>query len=338
LQGVETGGGLMVESIPRRVLATLLFSLLTWPCVSSAQTPMPVIGFLNSASPGPFKPLLAGFHLGLKEGGFVEGQNVVVEYRWAEGQYERLPGLAADLVKRKVSVISATGGAVTARAARASTTTIPVVFLGGTEPVAEGLVDSLSRPGGNVTGVSTYTSELGPKRIELMRELMPNIGKIAILSNPENPTGNDLREIEASPTSGKLQFVMLKAKAESELEAVFTEATKQQAEALLVSADAFFTSRRAQIVALAARHKMPTGYAWREFVRAGGLMSYGTSLPDMYRQVGRYVARILSGAKPADLPVQNPTTFVLAVNMTTAKSLGLTVPRIVLAGADEVIP
>jgi len=329
----------MVESIRRRLPLLLLAGLLPWPWIANAQTatPMPVIGVLNSASPGPFKPLLAGFHLGLKDGGFVEGQNVAIEYRWAEGRYERLPTLAADLVKRKVSVISATGGAVTARAASASTTTVPVVFLGGTEPVAEGLVGSLSRPGGNVTGVSTYTSELGPKRIALMRELMPNIGKLAILSNPVNPTGNDLKAIQTAPTAGKLQFVMLQAKAESEFEAVFAEAAKQQADALLVSADAFFTSRRAQLVALAARHKIPTGYAWREFVQAGGLMSYGTSLPDMYRQVGRYVARILNGAKPSDLPVQNPTTFVLAVNITTAKSLGLTVPRIVLAGADGIV-
>jgi ABC-type uncharacterized transport system substrate-binding protein len=323
----------------RRVLVSLLAGVMLCPLAAQAQSPAPtpVIGFLNTASPGPFAPLLAAFHAGLKEGGFVEGQNVRIEYRWAEGKYERLPEMAADLVRRKVSVITATGGAVSARAARNSTTTIPVVFLGGTEPVGEGLVGSLNRPGGNVTGVTTYTSELAPKRLQLLRALMPNLSKIGVLINPENPTGNDLQEIEKAPAIGKLQIVMLRAKAEAEFEAVFEEAAKQRIEALLVSSDAFFTSRRTQLVALSARHAIPTSYSFREFVTAGGLMSYGTSLPAMYRQVGQYVARVLKGAKPSELPVQNPTTFVLTINLKTAKTLGLTVPRIILAGADEIV-
>jgi len=322
-----------------RFFIALFVSMVACPLAAHAQapTPKPVIGFLNSASPGPFSPLVAAFHAGLKEGGYVEGQNVTIEYRWAEGQYDRLPALADDLVRRKVSVITATGGVVSARAARAATSTIPVVFLGGTEPVGEGLVSSFSRPGGNVTGVSTYTSEVAAKRVQLLRDLLPNVGKIAVLTNPENRTGNDLQDIAAAVNTYKLQMVELKAKAESEFESAFTEAVNQGAQALLVSSDPFFTSRRAQIVALAARHKMPAGYAWREYVQSGGLMSYGTSLPGMYRQIGQYVARILKGANPSDLPVQNPTTFVFAVNLTTAKALGLRVPRIVRARADELV-
>jgi putative ABC transport system substrate-binding protein len=321
----------------RRVLVSLLVGVLLFPLAARAQSPMPVIGFLNTASPGPFAPLLAGYHAGLKDGGFVEGQNVLIEYRWAEGKYERLPEMAADLVRRKVTVLTATGGAVSARAARNSTTTIPVVFLGGTEPVGEGLVGSLNRPGGNVTGVTTYTSELAPKRLQLLQALMPKLSKIGILINPENPTGNDLQEIGKAPGIGKLQIVTFRAKAEAEFETVFEEAAKQRIEALLVSSDAFFTSRRTLLVALSARHAIPTGYSFREFVHAGGLMSYGTSLPAMYRQVGNYVARVLKGAKPAELPVQNPTTFVLTINLKTAKTLGLKVPRVILAGADEIV-
>jgi putative ABC transport system substrate-binding protein len=318
----------------------LLASVVGSPLGAYAQAPapmMPVIGFLNSASPGPFSPLLAAFHAGLKESGYVEGQNVTIEYRWAEGQYDRLPALADDLVRRKVSVITATGGAVSARAARGATSTIPVVFLGGTEPVGEGLVNSFNRPGGNVTGVSTYTSEVATKRVQILRELMPKVGKIGVLTNPANLTGNDLQDIATAANIGKLQMIELKAKDESEFESAFTEAVNQRAEALLVSSDPFFTSRRAQIVALAARHKIPAGYAWREYVHGGGLMSYGTSLPGSYRQIGQYVARILKGARPSDLPVLNPTTFVFAINLTTAKALGLPIPRIVLARADELV-
>ncbi len=329
----------MIGTMQERFFIALFVSMVACPLAANAQapTPKPVIGFLNSASPGPFSPLVAAFHAGLKEGGYVEGQNVTIEYRWAEGQYDRLPALADDLVRRKVSVITATGGVVSAQAARAATSTIPVVFLGGTEPVGEGLVSSFSRPGGNVTGVSTYTSEVAAKRVQLLRDLLPNVGKIAVLTNPENRTGNDLQDIAAAVNTYKLQMVELKAKAESEFESAFTEAVNQGAQALLVSSDPFFTSRRAQIVALAARHKMPAGYAWREYVQSGGLMSYGTSLPGMYRQIGQYVARILKGANPSDLPVQNPTTFVFAVNLTTAKALGLRVPRIVRARADELV-
>jgi putative ABC transport system substrate-binding protein len=298
---------------------------------------MPVIGFLNSASPGPFARLLAAFLQGLKEGGYVEGQNVTIEYRWAEGQYDRLPALANDLVSRQVSVIAATGGTVSARAAKAATSTIPVLFIGGANPVGEGLVASFARPGGNVTGVSTYTSELVPKRLQLLRELVPKASKIATLTNPENIADVELQDMQAATGLAGLALLPTKAKAASEFELAFAQAAEQRAEALFVSADPFFTSQRAQLIALAARHSLPTAYPWREYAREGGLMSYGTSLAGTYHQIGQYVARVLKGDKPADLPVQNPKTFELVVNLKTAKALGLSVSKFVIARADEVI-
>jgi putative tryptophan/tyrosine transport system substrate-binding protein len=322
----------------RRVFIALVGSMMAWPLGASAQAPAkPVIGFLNSASPGPFAKLLAAFHQGLKEEGYVEGQNVMIEYRWAEGQYDRLPMLAADLVRRQVAVITATGGSVVARAARDATATIPIVFLGGAEPVGIGLVNSFSRPGANVTGVSTFTSELAPKRLELLHELLSKGSKIATLTNPENPTDIEMQQMGAPTGIPGLQLLALKAKAESDFESVFTEAVQQRADAILVSSDAFFNSRRAQLVALAARHGLPAAYAWREYVEAGGLMSYGTSLTGSYQQIGKYVGRILKGAKPADLPVQNPTNFGLALNLTTAKALGLKVPASIMLRANVVI-
>jgi putative ABC transport system substrate-binding protein len=286
-------------------------------------------------SPGPAAPLVAAFRAGLEESGYAEGRNVIIEFRWAEGQYDRLPALADDLVRRKVSVIAATGGAVSARAAKDATTTIPIVFLGGANPVGDGLVNSFSRPGGNITGVSTYTSDLASKRVQLLRDLMPKAKRVAILTNPDNLTGNDLQDIATAAAGAQLQTIDLKAKTLGEFESVFMEGINQGAEALLVSSDPFFTSRRDKIIQLAARHNLPTGYAWREYVKDGGLISYGTSLPGSYHQVGQYVGQVLRGAKPADLPVQNPTKFLLAVNLTTAKKLGLTIPRIVLANANE---
>jgi putative ABC transport system substrate-binding protein len=302
-----------------------------WPLVVRAQQPvLPVLGFLNSGSPGPFAPLLAAFHQGLKDGGYVGGQNVAIEYRWAEGHYDRLSTLAADLVRRQVAVLAATGGTVSVRAAKAATTTIPILFVAA-NPVGDGLVASLSRPGGNATGVSVFSAELAPKRLQLLRELVPKAGKIATLTNPAS-----MEEAEAMTRAG-LQVLTITAEAESDFEPAFIQAAQRGVEALLVTADPFFNTQRDQIVALAARHSLPAAYPWREYVEAGGLMSYGTSLAGTYRQVGQYVSRVLKGDKPADLPVQNPTKFELVINMKTAKTLGLTIPETLLATADEVI-
>jgi putative ABC transport system substrate-binding protein len=323
-----------------RAFLTLLATVIVGPLTANAQAPNPLqpqIGFLNSMSPAPAAPLVAAFRTGLEESGYTEGRNVIITYRWAEGQYDRLPALADDLIRRKVSVIAATGGAVSARAAKDATTTIPIVFLGGANPVGDGLVNSFSRPGGNITGVSTYTSDLASKRVQVLRDLMPNAKRVAILTNPDNLTGNDLQEIATAAAGAKLQTIDLKAKTLGEFESVFLEGIKRGAEALLVSSDPFFTSRRDKIIQLAAQHNLPTGYAWREYVKDGGLISYGTTLAGSYHQVGQYVGRVLRGAKPAELPVQNPTRFVLAVNLTTAKKLGLTIPRIVLANANELV-
>ena len=315
----------------RREFTAGLGASLAAPLAARAQQPLvPVIGFLNSGSPGPFAKMLAAFHQGLKDGGYVEGQNVVIEYRWAEGHYDRLSTLAADLVRRQVAVIAATGGTPSARAAKAATTTIPIVFVAA-DPVRDGLVASLNRPGGNVTGVSVFSAELAPKRLQLLRELVPKAGKIAALTNPAS-----MDEAEAMTRAG-LQLLTITAEAESDFEPAFIQAAQQGVEALLVTADPFFNSRRAQIVALAARHSLPAAYPWREYVEAGGLMSYGTSLAGTYRQVGQYVSRVLKGDKPADLPVQNPIKFDLAINLKTAKALGITIPETLLATADEVI-
>jgi putative ABC transport system substrate-binding protein len=315
----------------RREFTAGLGALLAAPLAARAQQPLvPVIGFLNSGAPGTFAPLLAAFHQGLKDGGYVEGQNVLIEYRWAEGHYDRLPTLAADLVRRQVAALAATGGTLSARAAKAATTTIPIVFVAA-DPVHDGLVASLSRPGGNVTGVSVFSAELAPKRLQLLRELVPKAGKIAALTNPAS-----MAEPNAMTRAG-LQVPTITAKAESDLEAAFIHAAQQGVEALLVTADPFLNSRRTQIVALAARHCLPAAYPWREYVEAGGLMSYGTSLVGTYRQIGQYVSRILKGDRPADLPVQNPTKFELAINLKTANALGITIPETLLATADEVI-
>jgi putative ABC transport system substrate-binding protein len=297
-----------------------------------------VIGFLNVASPGPFGPLVDAFRQGLKDGGYVEGQNVAIEYRWAEGQPARLPELAADLARRGVALIAATGGTVVASAAKAATATIPILFISGPNPVADGLVTSLNRPGGSLTGVALYTSELMPKRLELLGELVPRAATIALLLYPMGFAADpEPKYLEDAVRATGQQMILLNASSESDFEPAFDSAVRQRADALLVSASPFFTTGRAQLVALAARHAIPAAYPWREYVDAGGLMSYGPSIAGAYRQIGRYASRILKGEKPSDLPVEMPTKFELIINLKAAKALGLTIPRIVFGRADEVI-
>jgi putative tryptophan/tyrosine transport system substrate-binding protein len=323
----------------RREFITLLGSAVVWPLEASAQDPaLPLIGFLNSASPGPFARLVDAFRHGLREGGFVEGGNVTIEYRWADGHFAKLPELAADLVRRRVSLIVATGGTASARAAKEVTTTIPIVFIGGPNPIGDGLVTSLSRPGGNATGVALFTSELVPKRLELLGKLLPSAARIALLVNPSDVAHElETKYVEDAMRVTGQQMVLLNASAESDFEPALVSAVQQRVDALLVSANPFFTSRRALLVALAARHAMPAGFPWREYADAGGLMSYGPSIEGAYHLIGQYASRILKGEKPADLPVQAPTKYELVINLKTAKTLGLDVPLTLLAGADEVI-
>jgi putative ABC transport system substrate-binding protein len=297
---------------------------------------MPVIGFLSAGS-APSSPdlYLAAFEQGLTETGYVEGQNLTMEYRAAEGHYERLPALAADLVGRKVDVI-VTPGTVPARAAKSATSTIPIVFTGVGDPVGAGLVTSLARPGGNLTGFSNIAGELNPKR--LLSELVPQAKVIALLVNPNQPNNERvIQEVQEAARAKGVQLPILKAGAEGEIDAAFATLVELHAGALFVGGDPFFFSRREQFLARASRHAGPASYTWREFAAAGGLISYGVRVTDSFRQAGSYAGRILKGAKPADLPVQQPTTFELVVNLKTANALGLTVPPSILARADEVI-
>jgi putative ABC transport system substrate-binding protein len=321
----------------RRELLLFLGGALTAARVRAQQKATPVVGFLGSTSPGPFAPLLAAFHRGLSETGYVEGQNIKIEYRWAEGRYERLPELAADLVSRKVDVVAA-ASVPAALAAKNATSTIPIVFAGGADPVGGGLVASLARPGGNLTGFSVLAGQLNPKRLELLSELVPQAGMIAVLVNPNNPNAERIiRDVEKAARDKGLQLHIPRASTEGEIDAAFATLVQLQAGALVVGADPFFNSRGDQLVALAARHAVPAIYFGREFAAAGGLISYGPSVTGMYQQAGAYVGRILAGAKPADLPVQQPTRFELVINLKTANALGLTVPQSILVRADEVI-
>jgi putative ABC transport system substrate-binding protein len=322
----------------RRELMLVLGGAMTAARVLRAQQKaMPVIGFLGLGSPDPSAPLVAAFRRGLSETDYVEGQNVAIEYRWAEGHYDRLPTLSADLVGRKVDVIAASA-APSIRAAKTATSTIPIVFMSGPDPVAAGLVASLARPGGNLTGVSLMNTELNPKRLEWLSELVPQAVVIGLLVNPNNPSAERMmRDVQEAARVKGVQLRIVNAGTEGEIDAAFGALVQLQAAALVVGTDPLFVSRRDQLVTLAAAHAVPTIYELREFTAAGGLISYGASLTAVYRQVGNYAGRILKGAKPADLPVHQPTTFELVVNLKTAKALGLTVPPSILARADEVI-
>jgi putative ABC transport system substrate-binding protein len=322
----------------RDFIAGFAGSAATWPLAARAQQKaMPVIGVLTPTSPGPFSTLAAAFREGLSEAGYVQGQNLAIEYRYAEGHYDRLPALAADLVGRKVDVIVANSPPA-ALAAKSATSTIPIVFRGGADPVGAGLVASLARPGGNLTGVSMLLDELTAKRLELLSELVPRVGVIALLVNPNSPNAERvIQEVQQAARAKGVQLSILKASTETEIDTAFASLIELAAGALLVSADPFLSSRREQLVALASRHAVPSIYAWREFAAAGGLISYGPSLTTAFRLVGIYAGKVLKGAKPADLPVQAPTKFELVINLKTAKALGLQIPPKLVFTADEVI-
>jgi ABC-type uncharacterized transport system substrate-binding protein len=321
----------------RSFLGLLGTAAVSLSAVARAQlSAMPVIGYFHFASPG-YTPSAAAFLQGLNESGFIEGKNVAIEYRWAEGRYDRMPAMAAELVARKVDLIAAFGPP-SARAAKNATSTIPIVFEVGNDAVEAGLVESLARPGGNATGLSILFTQLTPKRLELLCELLPTAATIALLVNPASPTAApSIKGAQEAAAAKAVKLLILNASTENEIDAAFALAASAKVDGLVISADPFFDSRRDQLVAPAARYRIPTIYFEREFSTAGGLISYGSSLPAVYRQMGIYTARILRGEKPADLPVQQPTAFELVINLKTAKAFGLTVPPKLIFTADEVI-
>jgi putative tryptophan/tyrosine transport system substrate-binding protein len=324
----------------RDVLTLLGGAAATWPLAARAQQgAIPVIGVVNAGSFEPSASRVAAFRKGLGETGYVEGQNVAVEYHWFSGQYDRLPMLMADLVRRRVAVIATPGGTLAAIAAKTATTTIPIVFGVGEDPVKLGLVSSLARPGGNATGINIFIWEVAAKRLGLLRELAPGVIRVAVLINPGNVPSAEatLRDLPEAARAIGMQIQILNASTSREIEAAFATLVRDRTEALFVAPDTFFISRRVQFATLAARHGIPAGYSTREEVEAGGLMSYGTDIPGMWRQVGVYAGQVLKGAKPADLPVVQPTKFEFVINLVTARALGLEVPPTLLARVDEVI-
>ena len=328
----------MLDRRRRQFLTLLSSAAAAWPLAARAQQSMPVIGFMSARSPEDSVHLLEAFRRGLKEGGFVEGQNVVIEFRWARGEYDRLPEMAADLVSRRVSVLTAVGGDPSPRAAKRATSTIPIVFGIGGDPVSDGLVESFNRPGGNVTGVTLMTNLMESKRFGLLRDLVPDAQLVGALLNPSfAPSARQSQQIEEAARSIGQRLIVAKASTDEELDAAFTALVRERAHALLVAADPYFDTRRDRIVGFAQRQRLPAIYHFREYVLAGGLLSYGISLTDAYRQFGVYTATILKGAKPADLPVLQPTKFELVINLKTAKTLGLKISDNLLTLADEVI-
>jgi putative ABC transport system substrate-binding protein len=326
--------------LKRRDFITLLGSAAAaWPAPARAQQLMPVIGFLGGTSPDTFADRLRAFRQGLKDTGYVESENVAIEYRWAGNKIDHLPELATELVRRNVTVIVATGGAASAFAAKAATRTIPIVFGVGEDPVGLGLVASLARPGGNLTGINFFSTELSAKRLELLRELVPGAARVAVLVNPTSPLNTDttLRDVEPAARAMGLQIQVLKASTSHEIDAAFATLARDRPDALFVGPDVFFVSRRLQLANMAARHAVPMTSGSRDLAEVGGLMSYGTNITDAHLQIGLYTGRVLKGAKPADLPVTQATKFELVINAQTARMLGLTIPDKLLALADEVI-
>ena len=323
----------------RREFLSAVGGMVAWPLAARAQQAgMPIIGFLSSRSPGESAKVLAAFHEGLKEHGFVEGRNVVIAFRWAEGHYERLADMASELVRMRVAVICSAGGPPSALAAQRATATIPIVFPGAGDPVKLGLVASLNRPGANITGVNNFSMELPGKSVEILKELLPDIRAIGYLVNPSNPGVEAYsREVLDAAQRLRIQVQLFHARTVTEIDTAFESMAQRRVKAIVVTGEPFFDGQREKIVALASRYQLAGCYPWRDYVLAGGLMSYGASLPDAYRLAGIYVARILQGEKPADLPVVQPTKLVLVINLKTAKDLGLTVPSMLLARADEVI-
>jgi putative ABC transport system substrate-binding protein len=310
-----------------------------WPLAVRAQQPMmPVIGFLNARSPDDTRHLLAAFHHGLSEGGFVEGQNVIIEYRWALGQYDRLPAMATELVHRSVTLLASAGGEPAALAAKAATSTIPIVFIIGGDPVKEGLATSLNSPGGNATGFTLLTNQMEPKRVGLLHELVPNVLLLGALINPSfPPAARELEDIQTATRNIGQNLLVGRADTDTQLQTAFATFVEQRVGAVLVAAAPFFDTRREQIIALAAQHRLPAMYHFREYAIAGGLISYGPSIADSYKQAGIYAGRILRGAKPSDLPVMQPTKFEMVINLKTANALGLTIPNTMQLLADEVV-